>query len=56
MKKKEPGRSEIRKDYVQDKYVIIAPHRAKRPHDLGVGDEALDRSRSGHRLGIGSAG
>ncbi|MEK7166953.1 MAG: galactose-1-phosphate uridylyltransferase [Patescibacteria group bacterium] len=25
--------SEIRKDYIQDKYVIIAPHRNKRPHD-----------------------
>jgi len=26
--------SEIRKDYIQDKYVIIAPHRNKRPHDV----------------------
>jgi UDPglucose--hexose-1-phosphate uridylyltransferase len=26
-------RSEVRKDYIQDKYVIIAPHRNKRPHD-----------------------
>lgn len=26
-------RSEIRKDYVQDKYVIISPRRGKRPHD-----------------------
>ncbi len=25
--------SEVRKDYIQDKYVIIAPHRTKRPHD-----------------------
>lgn len=25
---------EIRKDYVQDKYVIIAPKRGKRPHDV----------------------
>lgn len=25
---------EIRKDYIQDKYVIIAPVRKKRPHDL----------------------
>lgn len=27
-------RSEIRKDYVQEKYVIIAPKRGKRPHDV----------------------
>ncbi|OGY47939.1 MAG: galactose-1-phosphate uridylyltransferase [Candidatus Buchananbacteria bacterium RIFCSPHIGHO2_02_FULL_38_8] len=27
-------RSEIRKDYIQEKYVIIAPHRGKRPHDI----------------------
>lgn len=27
-------RPEIRKDYIQDKYVIIAPKRAQRPHDL----------------------
>lgn len=26
--------SEIRKDYIQDKYVIIAPRRGKRPHDV----------------------
>ncbi|MEK9130458.1 MAG: galactose-1-phosphate uridylyltransferase [Patescibacteria group bacterium] len=26
--------SEIRKDYIQDKYVIIAPRRGKRPHDI----------------------
>lgn len=25
---------EIRKDYIQEKYVIIAPQRAKRPHEL----------------------
>lgn len=25
---------EIRKDYIQDKYVIIAPKRGKRPHDI----------------------
>ncbi|MBU0613102.1 galactose-1-phosphate uridylyltransferase [Patescibacteria group bacterium] len=25
---------EIRKDYIQDKYVIIAPRRGKRPHDF----------------------
>ena len=27
-------KSEIRKDYIQNKYVIIAPQRGKRPHDL----------------------
>lgn len=27
-------RSELRKDYIQDKYVIIAPRRGKRPHDF----------------------
>lgn len=27
-------RSEIRKDYVQDRYVIISPKRGKRPHDV----------------------
>jgi len=26
--------SEIRKDYIQDKYVIIAPRRGSRPHDV----------------------
>jgi len=26
--------AEIRKDYIQDKYVIIAPRRSKRPHEL----------------------
>ena len=27
--------SEIRKDYIQEKYVIVAPKRAKRPHQTG---------------------
>lgn len=27
-------KSEIRKDYIQEKYVIIAPKRGKRPHDI----------------------
>jgi UDPglucose--hexose-1-phosphate uridylyltransferase len=27
--------SEIRKDYIQEKYVIISPRRGKRPHDAG---------------------
>ena len=26
--------AEIRKDYIQDKYVIISPKRGKRPHDV----------------------
>lgn len=29
-------KSELRKDYIQDKYVIIAPGRGRRPHDVGV--------------------
>lgn len=29
----EPKKSEIREDYVQDRFVIIAPRRGKRPHD-----------------------
>lgn len=28
------NKSEIRKDYIQNKYVIIAPRRGKRPHDI----------------------
>lgn len=28
--------SEIRKDYIQDKYVIISPRRGKRPHDTFI--------------------
>jgi len=28
--------SEIRKDYIQDKYVIIAPRRGARPHDTNI--------------------
>jgi UDPglucose--hexose-1-phosphate uridylyltransferase len=27
-------RSEIRKDYIQDRYVVIAPKRGRRPHDV----------------------
>lgn len=34
-RKKTPAlRSELRQDYIQDKYVIIAPRRGKRPHEL----------------------
>ncbi len=44
-------KSEIRKDYIQDKYVIIAPYRSKRPHyqdpvnyDLNIpGQNKLDK-------------
>lgn len=31
-------KSELRKDYIQEKYVIIAPHRSKRPH-IGTTDD-----------------
>ncbi len=34
------NRSEIRKDYFKDEYVIIAPSRAKRPHRVGVVSES----------------
>jgi len=33
MPKQQP-KSELRKDYIQDKYVIIAPRRGKRPHEV----------------------
>jgi len=36
MPKSKKRNGELRKDYVQDKYVIIAPQRGKRPHDLEV--------------------
>lgn len=29
-------KSELRKDYIQDKYVIIAPRRTARPHDVNM--------------------
>ena len=32
-------KSEIRKDYIQEKYVIIAPKRGKRPHDTIIPKE-----------------
>ncbi|HZJ34738.1 MAG TPA: DUF4931 domain-containing protein [Candidatus Angelobacter sp.] len=34
------SKSEIRKDYFKDEYVIIAPNRAKRPHRVGTISEA----------------
>jgi len=34
------SKSEIRKDYFKDEYVIIAPNRAKRPHRVGTIAEA----------------
>jgi len=36
MPKQKQPKSELRKDYIQDKYVIIAPRRGKRPHDVEV--------------------
>lgn len=34
------SKSQIRKDYFKDEYVIIAPNRAKRPHRVGTIEEA----------------
>ena len=34
-------KSEIHKDYIQDKYVIIAPRRTKRPHEFAAGRAAV---------------
>jgi UDPglucose--hexose-1-phosphate uridylyltransferase len=34
--------SELRKDYIQDKYVIIAPHRGKRPREVEVPHHAYE--------------
>lgn len=39
-----PVRSEIRKDYVQEKYVIIAPKRQSRPHDVGYEDHVSKKN------------
>ncbi len=36
-KNSEVKKAEIRRDYIQDKYVIIAPKRIKRPHDALAG-------------------
>lgn len=36
---------ELRKDYIQEKYVIIAPRRSKRPHDV-VRPEAMKPKKS----------
>jgi len=51
---------EIRKDYIQEKYVIIAPRRGKRPHDasrLGSGTSksktcVFDPDHKKHPLGV----
>lgn len=40
-------RSEIRRDYIQDKYVIIAPRRRVRPHDVTA--DGVDYESSGSR-------
>lgn len=34
-----PERPEIRKDYIQEKFVIIAPRRGERPHDVSFVNE-----------------
>lgn len=34
-----PERPEIRKDYIQDKFVIIAPRRGTRPHDVSYEED-----------------
>ena len=39
-------KSEIRKDYIQEKYVIIAPRRGKRPHELKKQLEDKRRGKS----------
>ncbi|MBI5221826.1 MAG: galactose-1-phosphate uridylyltransferase [Candidatus Magasanikbacteria bacterium] len=39
--------SEIRKDYIQDKYVIIAPRRGKRPRDIEVPQRQTTFLKSG---------
>lgn len=38
--------SEIRKDYIQEKYVIIAPMRGKRPHNIEVAKTADGREKT----------
>ena len=40
-------RSELRKDYIQEKYVIIAPRRKKRPHDA---KKAISQLKSAQQL------
>lgn len=44
MPRRKQKRSEIRKDYIQNRYVIIAPQRAKRPHNLERPECALPPS------------
>lgn len=39
-------RPEVRKDYIQDKYVIIAPHREKRPRDF----QQVEPPHEDHRI------
>lgn len=53
-------RSELRKDYIQEKFVIIAPRRDERPHDVRVSEPqkvrsascAFDPGHEGHPRGI----
>ncbi len=42
-------KSEIRKDYIQEKYVIIAPRRGARPHELAVADRCAFCSKNKSR-------
>ncbi len=43
--------SELRRDYIQDKYVIIAPRREKRPQDVAYAAENYEHS--GERFAVG---
>lgn len=40
-----PERPEIRKDYIQDKFVIIAPKRSTRPHDVSYEEDHKAKKR-----------
>ncbi len=41
-----PKKSELRKDYIQDKYVIIAPRRLSRPHGRDVNFDLASLAKS----------
>lgn len=41
-----PIKSEVRKDYIQDKYVIIAPRRLARPHGRDVNFDSVQLNQS----------
>jgi len=40
------SKNELRKDYIQEKYVIIAPRRGKRPHDTKVPETEKSKTAS----------